>query len=166
MIAGGDDEGTLSAANELASRLPRVWNMSGITLSGIEDQVAAFLKARGIDGGRPAVESVVVDSNRRGLAAIHVRLAASAPAARVARAIADLDVAHRRGQEPTTLNYAEAAALVLHMGTSQAVVRRAGLNQRTLTPPIDPDELAPDSPGDRGRPADAAAVAGADARSI
>jgi hypothetical protein len=35
-------------------------------------------------------------------------------------------------------------------------VSRTGLNQRTLTPPIDPDELAADSPGDRGRPADAA----------
>src|SRR5262249_22276673 len=40
---------------------------------------------------------------------------------------------------------------------AHANVSRTGLNQRTLTPPIDPDELAPDSPGDRGRPADAAA---------
>ena len=39
-----------------------------------------------------------------------------------------------------------------------AVVRRAGLNSRTLTPPIDPDELAPDSPGERGRPADGPAA--------
>src|SRR5262249_49329074 len=29
-------------------------------------------------------------------------------------------------------------------------VQRSGLNSRSLTPPIDPDELAPDSPGDRG----------------
>ncbi len=153
VIAGGDDEGTLSAASELASRLPRVWNMSGITLSGIEDQVTAFLRSRGIDGGHPAVESLVVDGHRRGLAAIHVRLAASAPADRVAKAVADLDAAHRRGQEPSTLNYAEAAALVLHVGPAQAAVRRAGLNQRTLTPPIEPGELATDSPGERGAPA-------------
>src|SRR5207244_5167926 len=38
---------------------------------------------------------------------------------------------------------------------------------RTLTPPIDPDELATDSPGDRGRPADApSGVAGASARTF
>ena len=43
---------------------------------------------------------------------------------------------------------------------SRSTVRRAGLNSRTLTPPIDPDELAPDSPGDRGR----AAQPGASAR--
>ena len=36
---------------------------------------------------------------------------------------------------------------------------RAGLNGRSLTPPIDPNELATDSPGDRGRPADAPAGA-------
>src|SRR5262249_5256924 len=36
-----------------------------------------------------------------------------------------------------------------------AAVERSGLNPRTLTPPIDPDELATDSPGERGRPADA-----------
>src|SRR5262249_10347943 len=47
-----------------------------------------------------------------------------------------------------------------------ASVSRTGLNQRTLTPPIDPDELAADSPGDRGRPADAAAAAGGSSRSF
>ena len=155
VVAGGDDEGTLAAANELAARLPRLWNMTGITLAGIEDQVGAFLRARGIDGGRPAVDSVVVDSNRRGLAAVHVRLAATAPQARVAKAIEDLDAAHRRGLEPSTLNYAEAASVVLHVGSSEMTVRRAGLNQRTLTPPIEPDELATDSPGERGAPATA-----------
>jgi hypothetical protein len=34
--------------------------------------------------------------------------------------------------------------------SSRQRVRRAGLNARTLTPPIDPDELVPDSPGERG----------------
>src|SRR4029453_7529958 len=32
----------------------------------------------------------------------------------------------------------------------------AGANQGRLTPTIDPDELAPDSPGDRGAPAQTA----------
>lgn len=41
-----------------------------------------------------------------------------------------------------------------------AIVRRSGLNSRTLTPPIDPAELAPDSPGSRGCPAEAVAAAG------
>ncbi|HVH56261.1 MAG TPA: M14 family zinc carboxypeptidase [Vicinamibacterales bacterium] len=149
VIAGGDDEGTLAAANELASRLPRLWNMSGISVPGIEDQVATFLRSRGVEPGKPSVTSLVVDSNRRGIAAVHVLLPSGVPA-RIAKAAEDLDLAHRRGLEPTTLNYAEAAAVVLHAGGTQAIIRRAGLNQRTLTPPIDPDELAPDSPGDRG----------------
>ena len=40
-------------------------------------------------------------------------------------------------------------------------MRRAGLNARTLTPPIDPDELASDSPGERGRPAEGPAAGSA-----
>jgi hypothetical protein len=42
--------------------------------------------------------------------------------------------------------------------SSVVAVSRSGLNPRTLTPPIDPNELAPDSPGERGRPADAGAA--------
>ena len=38
----------------------------------------------------------------------------------------------------------------------RASVRRSGFNNRTLTPPIDPDDLAPDSPGERGRTGEAA----------
>ena len=34
---------------------------------------------------------------------------------------------------------------------AHAMVSRSGLNPRTLTPPIDPDELAPDSPGTGAR---------------
>jgi hypothetical protein len=160
VVAGADDEGTLAAAQELAGRLPRLWNMSGITLPAIEDQVSTFLRAHGINAGHPAVSAVIVDSNRRGIASVHVVLPADAAAAQVGRAVDDLDAAHRRGAEPATLNYAEAASVVLHAGNTRAVVRRAGLNQRTLTPPIDPNELASDSPGDRGAPA-AAGVRGA-----
>src|SRR5262249_18999411 len=35
-------------------------------------------------------------------------------------------------------------------------VHRSGMSPRVLTPPIDPSELAPDSPGQRGRPAESA----------
>jgi hypothetical protein len=78
------------------------------------------------------------------------------------RLLEDLDLAHRRGMEPRTLNFANAAAVsveIVSNGRSAGrVVRRSGLNSRTLTPPIDPAELAPDSPGERGRPAEAAAA--------
>ncbi|MEO7273415.1 MAG: M14 family zinc carboxypeptidase [Vicinamibacterales bacterium] len=156
VVTGGDDDGTLAAANELAGRLPRLWNMSGISLPRIEEQVAAFLRGKGIDTGRAGVTSIVVDSDKRGLAAVNVRVTASASQQpRIAQALADLDQAHRRGQEPATLNYAEAAAVAVWSGGARpATVRRAGLNQRTLTPPIDPDELAADSPGERGRAAE------------
>ncbi|HET7619819.1 MAG TPA: hypothetical protein VFK20_15035, partial [Vicinamibacterales bacterium] len=155
VVAGADDAGTLSAANELAGRLPRLWNMSGMSLPAIEDQLATYLRSRGIDAGRPSLTSILVDRDRRGLAAVHLRLPDAGQAARVEKALADLDLAHRRGLEPKTLNFAEAASVVVAIGGTRAAVRRAGLNQRTLTPPIDPDELAPDSPGDRGRPAEA-----------
>jgi hypothetical protein len=159
VIAGQDDEGTLAAANVLAGRLPRLWNMLGITIPALEEQVARYLRSRELESGRPALTAILVDSDRRGLAAAHVRVpVANAVAGRAAKAIEELDGAHRRGLEPGTLNFSEVASLVLEWDTgngtvSRSTVRRAGFNSRTLTPPIDPDELAPDSPGDRGRAA-------------
>jgi Zinc carboxypeptidase len=162
VIAGADDQGTLSAANEFASRLPRAWNMTGITLTGVEEQLAKYLKGHGIDPGRPAVTSMVVDADRRGLASVVVRISpAPGQAERVTRALGDLDQAHRRGLQPQTLNYAEIAEVAIDRGSqSRPTVRRAGLNGRTLTPPIDPDELAPDSPGERGTATQAPRPAG------
>jgi Zinc carboxypeptidase/S-layer like family, C-terminal region len=155
VLAGPDDRGTLAAANEFASRLPRLWNMTGITLAGIENAITQYLKNEGIDAGPAALTSLVVDAERRGLAAVTVKLATPAgQTARAARALSELDDAHRRGLQPQVLNFAEAAAVAVELvadgKTSRAIVRRAGLNSRTLTPPIDPDELAPDSPGERG----------------
>jgi len=153
VVAGADDDGTLAAANALAGRLPRLWNMSGITLQGIEAQVSEYLRARGVSVASPSVTSIVVDSNRRGIAAVHVRASAGpAEAARAVKVLEALDQAHRRGLEPQALNFSEAAAVIVQFGSGQvrAIVRRAGLNARALTPPIDPDELATDSPGDRG----------------
>jgi Zinc carboxypeptidase/S-layer like family, C-terminal region len=152
VIAGADDQGTLAAANEFASRLPRAWNMTGITLSGIEEQLARYLKGHGVEAPRPVATSMVVDADRRGLASVLVRLTPPAgQGERAVRALADLDQAHRRGLQPETLNFAEIAEVAVDLGSSsRQSVRRAGLNARTLTPPIDPDELAPDSPGERG----------------
>jgi hypothetical protein len=158
-IVGGDDKGTLAAANVVAARLPRLWNMTGITLTAVADQVSRYLSARGITS-RPLVTSVLVDSDRRGLAQVTLR--APVPSAALARAeqsLADLDRMHRRGLEPQTLNFAEIARTTIELWadarTSRTVdVFRAGLNPRTLTPPIDPNELATDSPGERGRPAE------------
>ena len=159
VVAGRDDEGTLAAANVLAGRLPRLWNMSGITIPALEDHVARYLRSREVEAGRPALTAILVDSDRRGLAAAHVRVPVTAAVAgRAVKSIEDLDAAHRRGLEPGTLNFSEVASLVLEWDNgngvaSRTTVRRAGFNSRTLTPPIDPDELAPDSPGDRGRAA-------------
>jgi hypothetical protein len=156
-IIGADDEGTLVAANELASRLPHTWAMSGITLPGIQDQALRYLRAKGITAGAAAIRSLIVDADRRGLARVDLRI--QVPAADGARSLAlfeDLDRAHRRGLEPRTLDFANVAATsceVIAGGkpAGRAEVRRSGLNPRTLTPPIDPDELAPETPaGGRG----------------
>ena len=160
VIAGADDEGTLAAAHVLAARLPRVWAMSGVKLSGIEEQVVRLLRAQSIDVSGASIDSLIVDSDRRGIRTVHVRLQTSIAAApRALQLLADLDLAHRRGMEPRSLNFASIAATVIEAATpagraGTVEVRRSGMNPRTLTPPIDPDELAPDSPGERGRPAE------------
>lgn len=162
VVAGRDDEGTLAAAIEVAARLPRLWNMTGITLPAIEAQIGRELRARGVETGRPVLHAIVVDAERRGLASVHIRVPIEISAAPdAAQAMRQIDEAHRRGLEPRTLNFSQAAAVVIEWSTngtisSRSVVRRAGLNSRSLTPPIDPDELAPDSPGERGRAAEAA----------
>ena len=155
-VVGGDDAGTLAAGIELAARLPRLWNMSGITLSGVERQILQFLTGRGIGARTARTVSVVVDAEKRGIATVTVRV--ETPADQVSRALSalvGLDVAHQRGQEPQAINFAEVAATAIEVMTGTrtaglAVVRRAGLNSRTLTPPIDPDELLPEPTAERG----------------
>jgi hypothetical protein len=150
VVAGGDDAGTLAAGTQVAARLPRLWNMSGMTLGAIEQQIPAYLAKHGISGSPARVVALVVDAERRGVASVRVR--ASVPPAQASRAIAvltELDAAHRRGQEERTLNFAEAAVTIIEVVAAgrkqgEAAVRRSGLNARTLTPPVDPDEYAPE----------------------
>jgi hypothetical protein len=150
VVAGGDDAGTLAAGVELAARLPRLWNMTGITLAAIEEQVARYLASKGARGATARVESLVVDAERRGIASVGVRATVHpAAAAGAAAALAALDAAHRQGREERVLSFAEAAetAVTIVAGgdrRGEARVRRAGLNGRTLTPPVDPDEYAPE----------------------
>ncbi len=150
MVAGGDDAGTVAAGTQLAARLPRLWNMSGMTLGGIEQQIPAYLAKHGVAGSAARVVALVVDAERRGIASVRVRASvAPAQASRALAVLADLDAAHRRGQEERTLNFAEAAVTIVEVvaaGRTQgeASVRRSGLNARTLTPPVDPDEYAPE----------------------
>jgi hypothetical protein len=156
VVVGADDEGTLAAANELAARLPRLWNAAGITLSGIEQDVLRQLREKGIAAAEAAVDSVLVDADRRGVAAVNIRVQiAPADLTRAVKVFQDVEAAHRRGQEIRTLNYANAAAtsVTFYSKTewlAATAVQRSGMNPRSLTPPIDPDELAADSPGDRG----------------
>lgn len=157
-VVGGDDEGTANAGVQVAARLPRLWSMSGAWLASLEDQAVKFLRSRGVSVTGAVATAIVVDRERRGLAAVRVQAAVGrGEGARAVRALEDLDAAHRRGLEPRTLNSANVAETVIDVlaggqAGGRASVRRAGLNSRTLTPPIDPDELAPDSPGERGAP--------------
>lgn len=167
VVAGADDKGTLAAAQVVAGRLPRVWNMTGVTLSGVVAQVRAYLTSRGVPTRDGSVRALVVDADKRGIAAVRVVVQTGpGQSARAIAALQALDTAHRRGLEPQTLNFAEIGRTEVVVtgdgaaATSTGTVARAGLNARTLTPPIDPNELAVDSPGDRGRPAEGGAARG------
>jgi hypothetical protein len=162
-IAGGDDEGTLNAANQLAVNLPRLWGATGARVTQAETQTAAYLKSRALAGTVHGVTSMLVDSDRRGLARVTLRVdVAPGDVSRATKVIEDLDLAHRRGLDPETLNYANAASTVVEVWASgrkagEATVRRSGLNPRTLTPPDDEAGrgggiiAAAPSPGGRGR---------------
>ena len=169
VVVGGDDEGTLNAGIELAARLPRVWGMSGIALPAVEEQASRYLRGNGVTAGTASVDSLVVDSDKRGIARVSLHVAVpEADGQKAVKLLDELERAHRRGLEPKTLNFTNVAVTAIDIVSGAKVVAhvdvsRTGLNQRTLTPPIDPDELAPDSPGDRGRPADGAAGGGAGA---
>ena len=73
VVVGADDEGTLAAGTELAARLPRLWGMSGITLSGIQDQTVGYLRSRGVAASDARVRSLVIERDRGGLARRHRR---------------------------------------------------------------------------------------------
>jgi len=166
VVVGGDDEGTLNAGVELAARLPRVWGMNGIALPAIEEQTMRHLRAHGVVAGDAAIQAVLVDSDRRGIARLAMRVSvAEGDGARVSKLFGDLEHAHRQGQDPKTLDFTNVATTAIDVvaggkTVAHVDVSRTGLNQRTLTPPIDPDELAADSPGDRGRPADGGPAGG------
>jgi hypothetical protein len=167
VAVGADDEGTLAAALELGARLPRVWGMNGLALDAVGDQATKYLRSKGVSASQPTVPSIVVDADRRGIATVNMRLTVAAgEGERAVRALQALDEAHRRGLESKVLNLQNASVTsidVLSGGKTagHATVGRSGLNPRTLTPPIDPDELAADSPGNRGAVAAAGPAAAA-----
>ncbi len=143
VVIGGDDEGTLNAANELSAYLPRIWGPTGARVGQVETQTIRYLKSNGVTATSRGVSAVIVDSDRRGVAKLIERVdVPAAEAAKAVHAIEQLDLAHRRGLEPEILSYANAASTEIEVwaGGKQhgsAVVRRPGLNARTLTPPID-----------------------------
>jgi hypothetical protein len=168
VVVGGDDEGTLTAGIELAARLPRVWGMNGITLPAAEDQAMKYLRGHGVNAADASITALLVDSDKRGVARASMRVTVpDGDGPRAAKLLDDLEAAHRRGLEARTLDFTNVATTAIDIASgdrvvAHATVSRTGLNQRTLTPPIDPDELATDSPGDRGRPVEA--IAGGAAR--
>src|SRR5437867_566461 len=143
VVIGGDDEGTLAGANELAANLPRLWGATGARIAQVETQAVKYLKMSGIAASARGVSKMLVDSDRRGIATVTMRVDVPASdTTKAMHAIEQLDAAHRRGLDPDTLNYTNAASTEVEVwsgGTKSgtAKVRRSGLNARTLTPPID-----------------------------
>jgi zinc carboxypeptidase len=143
VVIGGDDEGTLNAANELAAYLPRVWGSTGARIGQAETQAVRYLKSGGVTATARGISSILVDSDRRGVAKLTVRLEVpAASSAKALQVVEALDTAHRRGFEPETLNFANAASTEVEIWSGgkrvgSASVRRTGLNARTLTPPTE-----------------------------
>src|SRR5512140_2351972 len=136
VVVGGDDEGTLAAGVELAARLPRVWGMTGTTLAAAEDQAVGYLRAHAVTATDAGVSSLVVDSDRRGLARMAMRLhvGSAAEAARAVKLFDELEAAHRRGLEPRILDFTNVAATDLEVVAAaqpprRVTVTRIGLNQ-------------------------------------
>ncbi|MCD6264340.1 hypothetical protein J7L60_08080, partial [Candidatus Bathyarchaeota archaeon] len=48
VVTGGDDEGTRTAANYMAARMPHLWAPDGPSLGDVEGEVIDFLSKRGI----------------------------------------------------------------------------------------------------------------------
>ncbi len=143
VVVGGDDEGTLAGANELAANLPRLWGPTGARIAQAETQAIRYLKSNGIAATARGVSALLVDSDRRGIATLTMRVeVAAADTAKALHVVEKLDAAHRRGLEPDTLNYTNAASTEVEVWSGgkpsgSARVRRSGLNARTLTPPIE-----------------------------
>ena len=151
VVVGGDAAGTLVAAVELAARLPRLWSMSGITVGGVEQQTLQYLKTQGVAATAATVTSILVDSDRRGIASVNVRVdVGPADGPRAVKAVEALDAAHRSGGLSRVLNFAESNSTIVDVraggqSAGRAAVRRSGLNSRTLTPPVEPEEFMPDT---------------------
>ena len=143
VIAGADDAGTLAAGNVLAAYLPRLWGATGARLDHAQDALKVFLAAHGVRATSAPVTSMVIDSDRRGVKSMRVTVpVATADLARAKVALDGLDAAHRRGLEPTTMNFANIAATVVDLvpvtgATISVTIRRSGLNTRALSPPDD-----------------------------
>ncbi len=142
-VVGGDDAGTLAAGTALAAYLPRLWGSSGSRIETAEQEVAAYLKARGVPSSQASVTALVIDSDRRGLKSLVIRTSVGAAQVSAAiQALGNLDLAHRRGAEAAVLNFANVAATVVELWTpagraDTVTVRRSGLNPRALSPPDD-----------------------------
>ena len=170
VIAGGDDAGTLAAGNVLAAYLPRLWGASGARLDHVQDELKKYLAARGVRAVSASVTAMVIDSDKRGLKSMRVTMPMTALDLPRAKAAFDaLDAAHRRGLEPTMLNFGNVAATIVELvpatGAPVSVtIRRSGLNSRALSPPEDdplPGSAAAAAAALTGAPGASAAGGGA-----
>lgn len=150
VVVGSDGAGTVSAAVQLAARLPHLWNQTGITLPAIEQQALAYLKGRGLAATRAAVTALVVDTDRRGLEnlRLQVRVAPGSEAS-VLEALGDVVSAHRFGEQIEVLNLPSVAAMTVEVVSDggpagSVVVPRVGPNWRSLlpAPPVPPPPAA------------------------
>lgn len=141
VVIGGDDAGTASASVEIAARLPRVWNMTGVALSAIEGEALAYLKGRNVAADAVLVTAIVVDTNRQGIASVDLQVdVAGSEVERALAVLRDLDARHRFGDEVDTLDYSPISRLNFNVSAGsgaggRAILHRTGPNWRALTSP-------------------------------
>jgi hypothetical protein len=146
VVVGGDDAGTVSAAVQLAARLPHLWNQTGITLPAIEQAAVAYLKDRDVTATQAVVTALVVDTDRRGLANVRLRVrVVPGDEAGALKALGELVSAHRFGELVEVLNLPSVAVMSVeivgeHGRSGSVAVPRVGPNWRSLlpAPPIPP----------------------------
>jgi hypothetical protein len=143
MVLGGDDAGTMAAAEVLAGRLPHVWDPKGPTLAQVIDDVNGVLKAAGVTPSSVSIPRVTVYAGEDEIRALDVAVDAGSAANAANAAGALRKLLQPGGPEKKTarpLSYAGAASIrarVVGSGSKPVVVElpRAEIPKRGPTPP-------------------------------
>jgi hypothetical protein len=150
MVLGGDEAGTMAAAELLAGRLPHVWDPKGPTLTQVEADVKSVLAGGGVAVPTVTIPSVSVRAGENEIHALDVSVGvqSTADATKAIAALRRLTQADGTAAKvPRPLSYPGAASVrveVLARGAKPTVVALS----RTESPQPSP---APPRPGSEAK---------------